>query len=138
MPWISQESPKLYWKIAKKSGKWPNLTVKNGIFKEFQKSSISYGTRFSQPKYHIPMWKIVTGSLKQKKIILKSWKTGNFVDKTCFIPEPNSFPDTLKEKIHANRSSVGHSNYILEVYGGMIFYTSFLSQLIFFACTKGP
>ena len=27
---------------------------KNGIFKIFQKSSIFYCTRFSQPKYHIP------------------------------------------------------------------------------------
>ena len=67
MPWISQESPKLYWKIAQKIGKMTHLTVKNGIFKMFQKSSIFYGTRFSRPKYHIPRWKTVTGSLKQKK-----------------------------------------------------------------------
>ena len=49
-----------------KSKKMSPLTVKNGIFKKFQKSSISYGTRFSQPKYHIPTWKTMTGSLKTK------------------------------------------------------------------------
>ena len=55
MPMISQESTKLYWNIVKKKiGKITPLIVKNGIFKKCQKSSISYGTRFSQPKYHIP------------------------------------------------------------------------------------
>ena len=42
------------------------LTVKNGIFKKCEKSSISYGTRFSEPKYHIPTWKTMTSSLKTK------------------------------------------------------------------------
>ena len=44
-----------------------HLTVKNEIFKKIQESSISYSTRLSQPKYHIPRWKNVTGSLKQKQ-----------------------------------------------------------------------
>ena len=65
MPWISQESPKLYGKLPKNRKMTP-LTVKNGIFKKCQKSSISYGTRFSQPKYHIPTRKTMTGSLKTK------------------------------------------------------------------------
>ena len=47
-----------------------HLTVKNGIFKKCQKSSISYGARFSQPKYHIPRSKIVTSSLKPKILLL--------------------------------------------------------------------
>ena len=66
-PDISQESPKLYWKIVLRIGKMTHLTIKNGIFKKFQKSKFFYGPRFSQPKYHIPRWKNVTGSLKQKK-----------------------------------------------------------------------
>ena len=66
MPWISKESPKLYWKIAKKIEKMTLLTVKNGIFKTIQKFSISYGARFSPPKYHISKWKTVTGNLKPK------------------------------------------------------------------------
>ena len=47
MPWLSQESPKLYWKIAQKIGKMTHLTVKNWIFKKNQTSSIFYGTRFT-------------------------------------------------------------------------------------------
>ena len=38
----------------KKTEKMNHLTVENGFFKKFQKSLIFYGTRFSQPKYHIP------------------------------------------------------------------------------------
>ena len=53
MPWISQESSKLYWKIAKKSEKMTHFKRKNGIKKKNLKSSNFYGTRFSQPKYHI-------------------------------------------------------------------------------------
>ena len=48
------------------------LTVKNGIFKKCQKYSISYGTRFSQPKYNIPTWKTMTG--KNRKMSIKSLK----------------------------------------------------------------
>ena len=40
-------------------------TIKNGVFENLQKSSISYGTKLFQPKYHIARWKAVTGSLKQ-------------------------------------------------------------------------
>ena len=51
MPWISQESPKLYWKNATfKRKKW-------NFQKKYQKSSISNCTRFSRPKYHISRWK---------------------------------------------------------------------------------
>jgi len=42
------------WKNCPKIEKMTPLTVKNGIFKKCQKSSIPYGTRFSQSKYHIP------------------------------------------------------------------------------------
>ena len=45
---------KVILKNCLKIGKMTPLAVKNGIFKKFQKSSISYGTRFSRPKYHIP------------------------------------------------------------------------------------
>ena len=45
---------KVILKNCQKNGKMTPLTVKNGIFKKIQKSSISYGARFSQPKYHIP------------------------------------------------------------------------------------
>ena len=45
---------KVIWKNCPKIEKMAHITVKNGIFKKCQKSSISYGTRFSQPKYHIP------------------------------------------------------------------------------------
>ena len=41
-----------------KNWKMTPLTVKNGIFKKCQKSSIFYGTKFSQPKYHILRWKL--------------------------------------------------------------------------------
>jgi len=54
-------------KNCQKIGKMTPLSVKNWIFKKCQNCSIPYGTRFSQPKYHIPRWKIVTGSLKTKK-----------------------------------------------------------------------
>ena len=37
-----------------KNFKMTPLTVKNGIFKIFQKSLIYTGIRSSQPKYHIP------------------------------------------------------------------------------------
>ena len=54
---------------------WQALTMKiplrstkriTEINVKLPKSSISYGTRFSQPKYNIPRWKTVTGSLKPK------------------------------------------------------------------------
>ena len=58
---------KVILKNCPKNWKNDSLSRKNGIFKnKYQKSSFSYGTRFSQPKYHIPRWKIVTGSLKPK------------------------------------------------------------------------
>ena len=38
MPRISQESPKLSWKIAQKNGKIIPLTLKNGIWKKNVKS----------------------------------------------------------------------------------------------------
>ena len=39
-----------------KIGKMTHLTVKNEFSKQkCKKSSTSYGTRFSQPKYHIPL-----------------------------------------------------------------------------------
>ena len=41
MPWISQELPKLYWKIAKKIEKNDPFNRKKGILKKCQKSSIS-------------------------------------------------------------------------------------------------
>ena len=44
---------KVILKNCQKIGKMTPLTVKNWIFKKNQKSTISYGTRFSQPKYHI-------------------------------------------------------------------------------------
>ena len=45
---------KVILKKCQKFEKMTPLTVKNGIFKKSQKSSIPYGTRFSQSKYHIP------------------------------------------------------------------------------------
>ena len=57
---------KVILKNCQKIEKMTPLTVKNGILKKCQKSSISYGTRFSQPKYHIPTWKTMTDSLKTK------------------------------------------------------------------------
>ena len=45
---------KVILKNCQKIGKMTHLTVKNGIFKKFQKSSIFYGTRFTQPKYYNP------------------------------------------------------------------------------------
>ena len=45
---------KVILKNSQKIGKMTHLTVKNGIFKKFQKSSIFYGTRFTQPKYYNP------------------------------------------------------------------------------------
>ena len=53
-------------KNCQKIGKMTHLTIKNEIFKKFQKSSIFYGTRLTQPKYLNPRWKTVTRSLKQK------------------------------------------------------------------------
>ena len=46
--------------------KFTPLTVKKWIFKNIQKSLFSNGKMSYQPKYHIPRWKIVTGSLKTK------------------------------------------------------------------------
>ena len=43
-----------------------HLTVKMKFLKKCQKSSIIYGTRFSQPKYHIPRWKLWTVAWNQK------------------------------------------------------------------------
>ena len=57
----------LYWKIAQKHEKMAILTVKMELKK---KSSIYIGSRISQPKKHIPRWKTVTGSLKQKNILV--------------------------------------------------------------------
>ena len=57
---------KVILKNCQKIEKITSLTVKNWIFKKRQKSSISYGKMFSQPKYHIPTWKSMTGSLKPK------------------------------------------------------------------------
>merc|ERR1712154_447398 len=45
---------KVILKNCQKIGKMTPLTVKNGIFKKIQKSSIFYGARFTQPKYHNP------------------------------------------------------------------------------------
>ena len=44
--------------------KWP-FNCKNNISKKFEKSAISNGTRYSQPKYHNSSRKTVTGSLKK-------------------------------------------------------------------------
>ena len=52
------------------------LTIKDRIFDNFQKSSISYGTRFPQPKYQILRWKTVTGSLKPN-IYIRLYKEKN-------------------------------------------------------------
>ena len=57
MSWISQESPNENChtkKTHKKNGMMSPLTVKKRNFENVQKPSISNGTRFSQPKYHIP------------------------------------------------------------------------------------
>ena len=43
-----------------------HLTVKNEFKKKEFKSFHFYGTRFSQPKYHIPGLITVTGTLKPK------------------------------------------------------------------------
>ena len=74
---------KVILKNCQKFGKMTPLTVENGIFKKCQKSSISYVTRFTQPKYHIPRRKTVTMSLKQKnreksKNAYKKRKNENF------------------------------------------------------------
>ena len=66
MPWISQESPHLFWKIAKKTKeKITPLTVKKSIKKKKSLPFLNI-TMFSQPKYHIPRWKTVTSSIKPK------------------------------------------------------------------------
>ena len=57
---------KFILKNCQKIGKMTNLTVKNGIFKMFQKSFFSIGKRSYQPKNHIPKSKTVTGRLKTK------------------------------------------------------------------------
>ena len=44
---------KVILKNCQKNRKNDALNRKNGIIKKIQKSSILYGTRFSQPKYHI-------------------------------------------------------------------------------------
>ena len=43
---------------------------KNGIFNKKSQVSIFYGIRFSQPKYHIPRLKIVTGSYETKHLLV--------------------------------------------------------------------
>ena len=53
IPWLYQY-PSFHFHRSKKIGKMTHLAVKTGIFKKCQKSSIYYGTRFSQPKHHIP------------------------------------------------------------------------------------
>ena len=45
---------------------------KNGIKKNVENSLISNGTRFSQPEYHISMWKTVAGSLKIREKNMKN------------------------------------------------------------------
>ena len=58
-------------------------------------------------------------------------KTGKNFDKIFFLPEPNSFPDILKKKSCKSVKRLGHSNYVLEVYGGgVIFYTSHFFYLL--------
>jgi len=52
-------------KIYKKTLKRPP-NHKNRILKKIWKCSISNSTKFSQPKFHIPKWKPVTGSMKLK------------------------------------------------------------------------
>ena len=55
--------PKMIGRMASYIEKLPNnrkndpLNRKEWNFLKISKSSISYGTRFSQPKYHIPRWK---------------------------------------------------------------------------------
>ena len=50
-------------------------------------------------------------------------KTGENFVKIFFLPEPNSFPDILKKKSCKSVKRLGHSNYVLEVYGGGWFST---------------
>ena len=58
-------------KLKKKIGKMAHLTVKKWNFQTKIKSlQFFYDTKFSQPKYHNPRWKIVTGSLEQKKLLV--------------------------------------------------------------------
>ena len=45
-------------------------------------------------------------------------KTGKNFVKIFFLPVPNSFPDILKKKSCKSVKRLGHSNYVLEVYGG--------------------
>ena len=74
MTCISQESSKLYWKIAKKTKNTP-LMVKKWNFQQQQQKkeyAVSNGTRFSHLKYHISRGKIVTCSLKPKIYITKN------------------------------------------------------------------
>ena len=58
-------------------------------------------------------------------------KTGENFVKIFFLPEPNSFPDILKKKSCKSVKRLGHSNYVLEVYGGgVIFHTSHFFYLL--------
>ena len=63
-------------------------TKKNGILKKNQMSSICYGPRFSQPKYHNPRWKIVTGKNEhfgEKKMRFFLMSQGSFNPKIRFL-----------------------------------------------------
>ena len=59
------------------------LTVKNEMFENVQKSSTSYVTRFSQPKYYIPRSKTETGSLKQKNYQCYIRRKKKYSNKKC-------------------------------------------------------
>merc|ERR1711923_168700 len=61
---------KVIMKNCQKIVKMTHLNVKNGILKKGQNSSILYGTRFSKPKYHIPILKTVTSSIETKKLLV--------------------------------------------------------------------
>ena len=71
----------------------PIKTVKNGIFKKYQKSSISYGTRFSQPKYHMYK-KSKNANKKRKKMKISKNKKNAF-----FLMSQGSFDPKLGSQV---------------------------------------
>ena len=86
---------KVILKNCQKIGKMTHLTVKNGIFKKFQKYSILYGTRLTQPKYHSPRWKTVTCSLKQKIYLNQYLMPLKFNLNWEILPAQQVFPSAL-------------------------------------------
>ena len=109
MPWISQQSPKLYWKLAPQK--------QNNHFIKLFKCSIFNGTRFSQPKYHIPRWKTVTSSSKPK-IYFFLMSQGSLNPKIRFLgqnvwPVARSQTDTRTHRVTTEGTLSGFQDFFL-------------------------